>query len=148
MTSPVPESGIFPVPATWGELWKPVAGVHIGRCVDGSEFPKVQGAHYHPLTEAFPSWICVRYPHMIYHIDEDVNRTDRPGAAMLHELAHVLTARGHNDDVQTDRYIWADTMLELLKMERISPIRASDSQLMAVCRQRTAAIRRMTYGRY
>jgi hypothetical protein len=133
----LPTSGAFVVPTTWGDLWSRVSGVHIGGCVNGSDLDKVQGAHYHALNEEFPSWICVRYPHQICQFD-----SDRPSVDLLHELAHVLTNRSHHDRMSTDRYIWADTMLELLQMEGINPVRAGDLQLLEVLKARKRAMSR------
>jgi hypothetical protein len=67
-------------------------GVFVGGCVDrgdGSSFRAKAHAH---TKGSNTGWICVRSAKRLY-----VPGTDRPSKLMLHELAHILTGRGHDD---------------------------------------------------
>jgi hypothetical protein len=68
-------------------------GVFVGGCVergDGSSFRAMAHAHY-VNGKASDNWICVRSPKRLY------NATGGASELMKHELAHILTNKGHTD---------------------------------------------------
>lgn len=77
-----------------------VKGVFIGGCVergDGSSFRAKAHAHF---AGDYKGWICLRSAKRLY------TATGVPSNLMLHELAHVLTNKGHVQE-------WADTARKL-----------------------------------
>lgn len=68
-----------------------LAGVFVGGCVVrgvGSSFRAQAHAH---LDGAHRGWICVRSWRRLY------TASGAPGQLMLHELAHLVSGRGHDD---------------------------------------------------
>lgn len=79
-----------------------VKGVFVGGCVErgeGSSFRAKAHAHY-KSDQPSSQWICVRSAKRLY------NAKGQPSNTMLHELAHVLTDKGHTQ-------VWADKLREL-----------------------------------
>jgi hypothetical protein len=79
-----------------------VRGLSVGQCVDGSALGADVFAHAHQYPrDSNRGWICIRSP-------RDVLRRDsrQVSPTVMHELAHLVSAAGHDDD-------WRRTMLEL-----------------------------------
>jgi hypothetical protein len=79
-----------------------VRGLCVGQCVDGSPLPVDVYAHAHQYPkDANRGWICIRSPRDVFRRgSRQLSRT------VMHELAHLVAAAGHDDD-------WRRTMREL-----------------------------------
>lgn len=79
-----------------------VRGLSVGQCVDGSPLAPGVYAHAHQYPkDSNRGWICVRSPKDV------LRRGNRQlSATVMHELAHLVAAAGHDDD-------WRRTMREL-----------------------------------
>jgi len=74
-----------------GKTTAPLAGVFVGGCIvrgEGSSFRASAHAH---IAGPFAGWICVRSAKRLYA------SSGRPSQTMLHELAHIITRKGHTD---------------------------------------------------
>lgn len=79
-----------------------VKGVFVGGCVergDGSSFRAKAHAHWVNGKDS-DSWICVRSAKRLY------NAKGEPSNIMKHELAHIITGKGHTQ-------VWADKLRQL-----------------------------------
>jgi hypothetical protein len=79
-----------------------VRGVSVGQCVDGSPLAPDVYAHAHQYRkDSNRGWICIRSPKDV------LKRGSRQlSTTVMHELAHLVAAAGHDDD-------WRRTMREL-----------------------------------
>jgi hypothetical protein len=79
-----------------------VRGLSVGQCVDGSPLARDVYAHAHQYPkDSNRGWICIRSPRDV------LKRGSRHlSPTVIHELAHLVAAAGHDDD-------WRRTMREL-----------------------------------
>lgn len=79
-----------------------VRGLSVGQCVDGSALPADVYAHAHQYHKDLNrGWVCIRSPRDV------LRRGSRElSTTLMHELAHLVAAAGHDDD-------WRRTMREL-----------------------------------
>jgi hypothetical protein len=79
-----------------------VRGLCVGQCVDGSPLAPDVYAHAHQYPkDSNRGWICIRSPRDV------LRRGSRQlSTTVMHELAHLVAAAGHDDD-------WRRTMREL-----------------------------------
>jgi hypothetical protein len=79
-----------------------VRGLSMGQCVDGSALAPDVYAHAHQYPkDSNCGWICIRSPRDVLK-----QGSQQLSTTVMHELAHLVAAAGHDDD-------WRRTMREL-----------------------------------
>jgi hypothetical protein len=79
-----------------------VRGLSMGQCVDGSALAPDVYAHAHQYPkDSNRGWICIRSPRDVLK-----QGSQQLSTTVMHELAHLVAAAGHDDD-------WRRTMREL-----------------------------------